>query len=163
MLLLVRKINRNKWPDKNSNQDVFDVELDAITNCLKSSKNTLSVWEINTENDLDEAVLALVSNFQHLEAIDVIIINGSELIKDNVMCVQTKGITPVKDLENSHYDLSELNFYTAGLIAEHIVKRIKIEKLKRYTIYDLKQILLKAISNKRVLKEDLSESLANKL
>jgi len=162
MGLLVRKINRGKWP-KVDNNDVFEISSDAITSCLRSTKNTLSVWEINSENDLDEAVLALVANFQRLESIDVVLLDGQDLIKANVKCIQTKGITPVKDLEDTHYDLSELDYFRVGLIAEHISKRIFLKKIKRYTITDLKRILVKAIDENRLSLEDLNESVRKKI
>jgi hypothetical protein len=162
MALLVRKINRNKWP-QDGDEEVFEINCDAITNCLKSTKNTLSVWKIETENDLDEAVLALAANFQHLESIDVIVLDGEDLVKANVKCEQTKGITPVKDLENTHFDLCELNYFSVGLVAEHIAKRIKCDKIKRYNEGALKRILKGAIESNRIKLEDLNESVAKKI
>lgn len=162
MGLLVRKINRNKWPNSN-NINVFDICSDAITSCLRSSKNTLSVWKITTEQDLDEAVLALASNFQRLESIDVVLLDGQDLVKASVSIEQTKGITPVKDLEKTHFDLSELNYYKIGLVAEHIAQRIYFKKIKRYTITDLKNILKEAINNNRLSMDDLNESVRKKI
>jgi len=162
MGLLVRKINRGKWPNIDK-YDVFNISSDAITSCLRSSKNTLSVWKIDTENHLDEAVLALAANFQRLESIDVVLLDNHDLIKGNINCVQTKGITLVKDLEDTHYDLSELNYYSVGLIAEHITQRIFLKKIKRYTITDLKKIIKKAIDENRLRIEDLNESVRKRI
>lgn len=78
MGLLVRKINRSKWPQEDE-KNVFKVASDAITICLKSCGNTLSVWEIDNEQNLDEAVLALASGFQHLESIDVVMLESDRL------------------------------------------------------------------------------------
>lgn len=162
MELVVRKINRNRWP-QNNEDNVFEIASDAITNCLKSSKNTLSVWEIDDENKLDEAVLALSANFQHLESIDVIILDGKDLIKANVNFRHTKGITPVKDLEHKHIDLCDLNYFSIGIIAEHIAQRIVCNKIKRYNVSDLKRIIKDAIATNRLRIEDLNESVAKKL
>ncbi|MBN1970225.1 MAG: hypothetical protein JW870_12725 [Candidatus Delongbacteria bacterium] len=162
MALLVRMINRNKWP-QNGDDEVFEIPSDAITNCLKSTRNTLSVWKIEMEDDLDEAVLALVANFQHLESIDVIVLDGEDLVKANVKCEKTKGITPVKDLEDTHFDLCDLNYFSVGLVAEHIAKRIKCDKIKRYNQGALKRILKAAIAANRLKLEDLTESVAKKI
>lgn len=162
MPLLVRKINRNKWPT-DGDADVFKINSDAITNCLKSSKGTISVWKINEEKELDEAVLALASNFQHLEAIDVVMLDCEEIKQLNIAHEQTKGVTQVMDLEDRHFDLSNLNYYSIGLLAEHIAKRINQNKVKRYTIGNLKLILTTAIKAGRLSMSDLAESIAGKL
>jgi hypothetical protein len=158
MQLLVRKISRSKW--NNSDEDVFKLSSDAITTCIRTSRNTLSVWKIETENDLDEAVLALASNFQKLETIDVVTLDGDYLIKASVEQEQTNGITPIADLINNHYDLKNLNYYKIGIVAEHIIQRLMLNKVKRYTIEELKAILKKAIKQDRLKIEDLNESVA---
>ena len=158
MQLFVRKINRSKW--NSSDDNVFNLPSDAITSCTRTSRNTLSVWKITSENDLDEAVLALASNFQKLEAIDVVILDGDYLVKATIEQEQTNGITPVTDLIEYHYDLKNLNYYKIGLVAEHIIKRIRLNKVKRYTITELKELLKKAIEQDRLKIEDLNESVA---
>lgn len=45
MTLLVRKINRAKWM-QNDILSEQDVSADAITICMKTVGNTLSVWQI---------------------------------------------------------------------------------------------------------------------
>ena len=161
MGFLVRKINISKWP-QNGEKDVFKVASDAITICLKSSGNTLSVWKIDKEQNLEEAVLALASGFQHLEAIDVVMLEEDK-IKEGIEAKQTVGQTPVKDLENTHFDLINLNYYTIGLIAESIIKEIEVKRVKRFTIGKLNLILNDAIANGRLKREDLKESVASKL
>ena len=158
MQLLVRKINRSKW--NNADDNIFNLSSDAITSCLRTSSKTLSVWKISTEEDLNEAVLAIVSNFQKLEAIDVVILDGEYLIKATIEQEQTNGITPVSDLVESHIDLKNLNYYKIGLVSEHIVQRIKSNKVKRYTIAELKDLIRNAIEQDRLKIEDLNESIA---
>ena len=68
MPLLVRKINKAKWQQIDltiSN----DASGDAITNCLKTKSNTLSVWMIDSENQIDDAFLALLANQDRIETI----------------------------------------------------------------------------------------------
>lgn len=161
MGLLVRKINRSKWPQEDED-NVFNVKSDAITICLKSSSNTLSVWEIEDEQHLDEAVLALASGFQHLESIDVVMLERDKLKKE-IECKQTKGSTPVVDLENTHFDLSGLNYYTIGIVAEHIIEKIRTKKIKRYSLGELKKILNNAIDSGRLKREDLKENVLKKI
>lgn len=161
MPLLVRKINRSKW--NNADDNVFNLSSDAISNCLKTTRCTLSVWKITSEEELDEAVLALISNGSKLETIDVVTLDGDYLLKVEVTGEETEGITKVPDLVNNHMDLNQLNYYKIGLVAEHIIQRIKLKKVKRYTIEELKKILQNAIQADRLKIEDLDASLADKI
>src|SRR6056297_3423172 len=109
MLLLVRKINRNKWP-KNGENEVFELSSDAITGCLRSSRNTISVWKIESEDDLEEATLALAAAGKRLDTFDVVILNGDKLSDLEIQMEQTDGRTVVSDLVNNHFDLKSLNY-----------------------------------------------------
>src|SRR5680860_1384079 len=69
--LLVRKIEKAKWM-QNDILNGEEVSADAITNCTRTNKNKLSLWFIQDESNLDDAVLALTSQAQHLETIDTV-------------------------------------------------------------------------------------------
>jgi len=158
MPILVRKINRSKW--NNAPDDVFGLASDAITGCLRSQKNSLSVWKIETEDDLEEVVLALVANFETLETIDVVTLDGEYLIRVNIEREETEGNTPISEVDAQHFDLVNLNYFKIGLVAEHIIERIKLNKVKRYTKAELKTLLKRAIELQRIEIEDLNESVA---
>lgn len=162
MSFLVRKINKAKWFQIDIMQS-DDVSADAITNCLKTSKNTLSVWHIETEEDLDKAVLAIVANQEHLDTIDVVILDEPSLNNYNLNIVASPGDTPVTSLIEAHRDIAELTFTKLGQIKDHIVQRIRNQKLKRYTVSSLKKILTNAINDGLLQKEDLNESIRNKI
>lgn len=161
MQLLVRKINRTKW--NNVDEDVFLLSSDAISSCLRTKSNTLSVWRINSETEIDEAVLAIISNGDNIETIDVVVLDGEFLVKASVEQEFTEGNTPVIDLRQNHVDLKNLNYFKIGLVAEHIIQRIKFEKVKRYTKKELKSILKKAIEQERLKMEDLKEAVIAEL
>lgn len=161
MGLLVRKINKSKWP-KNDETNVFAINAEVFYACINPKGNALSVWEISDETMIEEAVLALASGFQHLETIDVVLLKDDEL-SNKVKRLHTVGNTKVKDLEHTHIDLGELNYFTIGLVAEHILKSIKDKRVKRYNIGDLRRILNNAISAGRLNKDDLATCVAQKL
>jgi hypothetical protein len=59
MKLLVRKIERAKWMQK----DVVNgatPSADAVTGSLRTKNNTLSVWQIENLDELEDAVIAFV-------------------------------------------------------------------------------------------------------
>ena len=83
MSLLVRKIDKSKWLQNNITADE-DVSADDITICLKTSENKLSAWKVSTEHDIREAILAIVTGGDHLEAIDVITIDCKGITSDGI-------------------------------------------------------------------------------
>lgn len=162
MSYLVRKINKAKWYQIDIEND-NNVSGDAITNCLKTNKNTLSVWKIETEDDLDQAILALVANQDHLDTIDIVILEESSLLEYNLNIVASPGDTPVESLKDAHRDISELTFTKLGEVKDHIVERIRNQKLKRYTVGSLKKLLKKSIEQGLLKKEDLKEFVQQKI
>ncbi len=162
MPLLIRKISKAKWYQVDIEND-DNVSADAVTNCLKTTKNNLSVWRIESEDDLDQAVLALVSNQDHLDTIDVVILEESSIIDYKLNIVASPGDTPVESLIDAHRDISDLTYTNLGHVKDHIVERIRSHKLKRYTIGSLKKILIKAIEDGLLSKNDLKESVQKKI
>ncbi|GCC53700.1 hypothetical protein SanaruYs_39450 [Chryseotalea sanaruensis] len=162
MSYLVRKVNKAKWFQIDILKD-DDVSADALTNCLKTTNNTLSVWRIDNEADLDSAILAIVANQDHLDTIDIVILEESSLEGYNINIVASPGETPVASLISAHRDLSQLTFSKIHDIKNHIVERIRNDKLKRYTVASLKKILNSAIERGLVKQEDLKESLRKKI
>jgi hypothetical protein len=158
MSLLVRKINLAKWKQVDLDK-TDDVSADAITNCLKTTGNTLSVWHIETEADLDSAILAIVANQDHLDKIDVVFLDEPTLTKYNLKIVANKGRTAVESLNDTHRDIAELNYTKLGQVKDQIVHCLRNSKHKRYTVNTLKKILNDAIEKGLIQKENLKESL----
>lgn len=161
MSLLIRKINRNRWLQVAKAPD--DISADAITGCMRTQRNTLSVWEVPDENKIDDAVLAIASAGHHLETIDVVQIDREHLEENKIDCIQTSGHTPVSDLVDTHIDLSNLAYKELGIIAYHIADRFRQDKVKRYRERQIKEILRTAIQKQRLDTENLSESIRRKL
>ena len=162
MSLLIRKINRNRWLEVDEVPD--DVPADAITGgCMRTQRNTLSVWEVPDENTIDEAVLAIVSAGQHLETIDIVQIDREHLEEHKIDCIQTEGHTPVEDLVDTHIDLSNLAYTELGVIAYHIADKFRQNKVIRYTKGATKKILIDAIREKRLDADNLKESIRRNL
>lgn len=162
MNLLVRKIDQAKWMQN----DIIhggDISADAITNCSKTTKNTLSTWKAKSEESLDDAVLAIVSGNKYLESIDVVILDAAELQASGLSLINSDGQTPIQDLVNAHVDIQNLTYKTIGKFADHVVNSFKQEKVKRYTKGKLKTILQEAIQSGRLDPSKIDTDLASKL
>lgn len=162
MPLLVRKIDKGKWL-QNDIANGEDVSADAITNCLKTSGNTLSTWRIGNETQIDDAVLAIVSAHQHLDTIDVVLIKQDQLAEYDIILQDTPGLTPVVDLVENHVDIAKLTYKTLGAVAHCIVESFCKKNVKRYTRGSLKKLLREAIKSGRLYAENLEPSVSNKL
>lgn len=164
MSLLIRKIEKAKWMQNDIVHDA-DISADAITNCMKTTGNTLSTWQIsnNVDEEIDEAVLAIVSGHQHLDTIDVVCLNYRSLENQGIQIRLTPGKTPVKDLVDKHVDISGLTYKSLGVVANEIVQEIKQEKIIRYTKGKIKKLLNLALNKGRIQKDDLHELIRDKL
>jgi hypothetical protein len=162
MSLLVKKIEKSKWL-QNDIMNGEDISADAITNCMKTKNNTLSMWRIDDEKQIDEAVLAIVSAHQHLDTFDVVWVNVSQLEEYGIGMQDTPGITPIDDLVDRHVDIVNLTYRSLGKVANCIVKCFSDSSLKRYTYADLKKILKRAIKSGRLEVERIAPSVSEKL
>jgi hypothetical protein len=153
MSFVVRKIEYTKWRQRR----ILDGETpsaDAITNCMRTTGNKLSLWSIADEGELEEAVIAIAAQGDHLDAIDVLTIDKSLIEERKLSLVKSRGLTPYTSFEDKHYDVVELDYNSLGLMASVIVESIRrsIEKKRnlRFTIATLRDILTNAVSAGKV-------------
>lgn len=158
MPLLVRKINRAKWPAE-PGELKDDLPADAITNCLQTKYNTLSTWEIEDYSAVEEAGLALIAGADHLDTIDVVFIDKNEVVGKGIVLKDTKGFTPIEDLVDKHKDLSELSYKTLGEFALLIASCFRRDQTKRFTRTELKKLIIKAVKDGRLGIEQIPENI----
>ncbi len=158
MPYLIRKYSRAKWRGVDFHKPQ-NAPADAITNCLKTTDNTLSVWEIDSPDKPDEGVLAIAGSLDHIAAIDIIILNEDDIKDADISVESSEGDTTVTDLKETHKDIVNLTYYTLGKINDLMVTSLKNKLCKRYTAGELKKILKKALNEKRIHWENLSPGL----
>ena len=161
MSLLVRRINRAKWEQIVDTGIDKDGSADAITNCLKTDHNDLSVWHIESDTDLEKAILALITGPSQTKlcTLHVVIIDESIVSTNGLSLVKTKGDTVVKDLVNTYKDLTNLTYEKLGIVKDLIVDSIKDERATFYTKKKLQEIIKKALNEGIVNKVDLNQDL----
>ena len=162
MSKLVRKINKAKWMQVDIEANV-PASADAITNCMKTNLNTLSVWEIDDVGNIDEAALAIVGSNTNLDAIDLVVFDSEFIDANKIRVNNTEGDTAAIDKRNTHRDLADLNYDHLGILSRQVVNELREDKVKRFTMGKLKQILREAIQEKRIDLDRLSEDIQKKL
>ncbi len=81
MSMLARKISRSKWASKPYLKPDA-IRADAITNCLKTKDDRLSLWRCADDQwDVAEAFLALAtgSKISKVETMDIVVLPENEL------------------------------------------------------------------------------------
>lgn len=166
MSYLVRKIARAKWPNTQnlSNFNIDNLKADAISSCLRTQKDTLSIWEIDSLSEIDDAALALVSSSEHLDGIFMVSIDKNLLTSQGLQLIKTPGNTPVLDLQQKHHDVYGLTYNSIGKFAHCIIEALNQQSFThKYTKGQLKNLLNDAVTKNRVNIDSLNEKLKAKL
>lgn len=162
MALAVRKIEIGKWK-KNDPSNGAEACADAITNCLKTKDNKISIWEINDEPNVDDAVIAIVSKGDCLESIDIIQLKMEDIEEGGLKIEKSQGNTLLKEFTDKHREITDLTYATLGTLANIIIVSIKSQKNKRYTRSMLIQLVKSAVESGRISEEELKPSLKEQL
>ena len=158
----VRKIETAKWK-QNDICHGEDISADAVTISLKTSGNCLSVWKIEKECDIQDAVLAIVSNSQHFDTIDIVMLDDKIVENKKLQTVQSPGITPFQSFQDNHYDIVYLTYNTLGDVAD-IIKSVFINKgERRFSRGEIKRIIINGIKSGKLNISDLNSSLKEKV
>lgn len=163
MSLIVRRINRAKWEQVNL-QETDDVTADTITNCLKTTNNDLSVWLIESLENLEDAILALITGAkqERLSKLDIVFLELQTISDSGLLINDTEGDTVAESLKHTHRDISELTYTKLGIFKDLVLSSLREEKTKFYTEGMLKTLLRKAISEGKILKDNLNPKLIEK-
>ena len=141
MSYLVRKIKISLWPDC-SNGENFNIEnlsADALTQDLRTTSNTLSMWEIENLHELDDVCIAIAVTRNEVIDFDILIFNKEE-IEETFELEKTQGDTSFENFKNKHYDIRNLNLEKITCFAKKIVGKLNsIENIHMFSIQDNKQ------------------------
>lgn len=159
MPIYIRKISRAKWQKGHSEGSIpSDANADAITGCTRTSDNTLSLWKIDEENMVNEAVLALATSLQRLDGFDVLLMDDNQ-IEGVFKLEQTSGNTPIEDLKDKHYDILELKHSSLGTISDVIINQLNKNRVLKFSRSQVKALINTAIKDNRLSKEQLNTEL----
>ncbi|MEG9198755.1 hypothetical protein [Lactococcus lactis] len=148
MSFYVRKITFSKFPKDISsyNNNIDEVCADAVSD-LRTNSNDLSVWEIPTDsdNDIEEAVLALVTSSKQssFDKIDFVIFSDEALKEQGLVLSDEVGDTAVNDLKNHHKNIANLTYGSLRSVLELITNRTISGEQIRKTRTEIEEIIKK--------------------
>ena len=161
MTYLARAISRAKWSSEN-NAANREIGADAVTRDLRTSNNTLSFWECGSGaiEDVEEAALAIAATRERLDKLDIVWLAAGDMEEnDGQNLEKTKGNTPVADLVERHVDVCQLDYVRLGKVAQRIATAVVNKRLRRLTRSKIKDLLVKAVQQKRISRDQLSPGL----
>lgn len=162
MSYFVRKIEMAKW-GKYDSEYCYDPPADAITCCLRTSGNTLSLWKVDTYEEIQDAVTAITANAEHLDGIYIVILEEECLVKSGLQIKQSEGKTPYAAFRDKHYDIQELSFSSLGKVSNIILDSLRDGGFKQITKKQNREQLIQAICGNKISQEDVNEKLRAKL
>lgn len=163
MAFLVRKIARAKWTDLTC--ETKDIPGDTISD-LRTSSNTLSVWQIGSIEELDIAALALAasSKTSSIEKLHIVWISEDDLVNAGFSIANNSlGDTIIPDISNTHRDLSNITYHSLGQLSEIMTSAIQCDNSKNYTKNDIKSILSQAYVDGRIAETKCNEKLLREI
>ena len=161
-----RKFSRAKW-ERPAFISSSDIPADAITGCLKTQDNKLSLWDCADDNgSVEEAVLALAtgSKYDSLEKMHITTLVIAEMKSQGLSLANTRGDTAVEDLRERHLEVDKLTLNQLIKFAELMAANIySNDHCFIFTRKDVARIVKTAISQQRLDGQNLSPKLLGEL
>lgn len=164
MAFLARKYSPAKWGS--SSDTVESVPADAITICLKTTSNSLSVWKCqNIEDDAETILKAVAGTLNDICKIDVVYLEIDHLNSTGMKLENTpdSGMTFFEDLKAFHHDIVEMNYKKLGILSTHILDQIKSKHTKQFTRDDVKKALIDAYNRGLIQETDKTVRLIERI
>ena len=173
MGVCVRKISKSKWPDeevldKQTDEAILPLlKADALTSCLRTSQDELSLWTVENTNEeeIEKAILALITNsrLERLDRIQVVYFDEDNVKQLGLTLKKSPGDTVISTYTNLHQDMIELNFEKMGKVSALITSALRDKRIKKYNEKKLTALLTRAIESGLVEHKKLHMLLQHKL
>ena len=170
MAYYIRKISRSKWQEKQLSEDeaqaiieVKGVKADAITNCIKTTGNKLSLWRVEKKRDSIDDIIPLIVGFDRPDTCDVIYISEEAFSEEEISLEQSMddANTPIERLKQDHYNAIVKDYEGLGKFAKIILK--SLNNHKRFKGKDIKTKLKDMLDKHEIEKDMISEKLFEKI
>ena len=170
MAYYVRKIARSKWQETHlssneaqAREEVKRVKADAITNCIKTSDNKLSLWRVDDKKDSIDDIVPLIIGFERPDTCDVVYISEEVFSEEQITLEQSSddANTPIEELKQYHYNAIVKDYEGLGKFAKVVLK--SLDNHKRFKGREVKTKLKDMMNNHEIEREMISEKLYEKL
>jgi hypothetical protein len=131
-----------------------DIGADAVTICLKTSGNALSLWTCSEDPaDIHQIALALAlgTDKDRVDTMDVILLPKDLFAARGFVFTATPGQTKLDDLKDRHLDMAELTLAKLSEVAHLIRDGVRQNAdVHRVTVGMMLNLIIDALDNKRI-------------
>lgn len=170
MAYYIRKISRSKWQEHQLSDDVVQAEYevkrvkaDAITNCIKTTGNKLSLWKIEEKTNSIDDIIPLIVGFERPDTCDIIYISEETLFEEGISLEQSENDAnvPLEKMKKYHYNAVVGDYEGLGKFAKVVLK--SLNNHKRFKGKEVKEKLREMLGHHEIEKEMISEKLYEKI
>jgi hypothetical protein len=159
---LIRKISAAKWQDCLS-ISATHITADAVTACLRTQENTLSLWSFTNDDEHAKSLLALACSLTSLSTIDITYISPQELASQSLTIHPNTASTPATKSNSLHVDIVNLDYSLLEKVANIVKANVANGDFKRITKPEIRKILISAIEQGEINSSALPERLQRDL
>lgn len=141
---------------------MHDLKADAITSDLRTSGNTLSLWMIRDDKELDDVFLALgakMISFEKLEAIQI----PEDCLGAFELDGSKEGDSPIASNRKNHRDIINLNYDSIGDMGMVVCQCLNKKATVKRTRSEMKKLYLDAYKSGRLDVTFLNEDLRDRI
>lgn len=173
MKFLARKVAISKWQPVDG-FPVDAISADAVTACLRTSGNELSVWECDLLDgelgrwddsqlvgEVADVVLAFASMLQKPVSLDIVIFPMSAITEFglDIEATAMNADTIVDDLKYRHMDIRRLDLTRLNMVAGIIASCVRSPQyVRRFREKEVIKVLKAAVNSRRLDVERLHDS-----
>lgn len=170
MAYYVRKIARSKWQENQLSankeqaiEEVKNVKADAITNCIKTTGNKLSLWRVEEKRDSIDDIIPLIIGFERPDTCDIIYISDEVFSEEEISLEQSSddANTPIEELKQYHYNAIVKDYEGLGKFARIVLKSLNNHKC--FKGKEVKTKLQDMLNKHEIEKDMISEKLYEKI
>ncbi len=170
MAYYVRKISRSKWQEDPLSADeekalleVKKVAADAVTNCIKTTGNKLSLWRVEEKRDSIDDIIPLIVGFERPDTCDIIYISDEVFLQEGIVIEQSSedANTPIEELKQYHYNAIVEDFEGLGKFARIVLR--SLDNHKRFKGKAVKTKLREMLDRQEIDREMISDKLYEKI
>lgn len=166
MPFLVRRINRELWPDQGEIDDIANLAADSISD-LKTTGNCLSVWYVQDKIDAINGIIALLfdrdTTFESIDSNNVVIFDYDLLTQSGFKIACSPSTTDFIEMRDKHFNLEQLDYQKLGLYSEKILEILNQAQEIMYESTEIKTKIADYIKTGRIKRQDLTHKRLERL
>jgi len=134
LAILLRKLERKLWMDREITASLGGLQADALKN-FSTQNNALSVFCVNKNKMPIERILAAIAGGRdNVQEIDYALFDSKILEEHGIKISPKKGITADDEVNGLHIDLIDLTANQVEAIASSIQKRGELKRIPKRKI-----------------------------